>query len=268
MIDGGQFIFRRTAVVGCPMRTGNGSGAVAMMAKLLVTGVLITGMMTGCSKRDAAVREKIQDMRNNTKVSGIVLPFKLCTIAHEQQMDRGLSGIAITVRIKGGTADDWGATGIAIAKRLGSLANDIKVVVDRSDLGDIESQTDDRFKHLAQVIYSPTPSHSIYGGTGSQWLISMPKNDKIASINEIQLSNDYYAELAKNSGNQKKAEQYVEKKYQLGKDWELPLGNLVDTTYVADDFDIDEGDEKDKLSDLQSEVVNNNKDVKQFNCQF
>ncbi len=240
-----------------------------MMAKLLMTGVLLTGMMmAGCSKRDAAVREKIQDMRNNTKVSGMVVPFKLCSIVHEHQADKGLSGIAITIRTKGGTADDWGATGIAIAKRLGSLANDIKVIVDRSDLGDLESQTDDRFKHLAQVIYSPTPSHSMYGGTGSQWLISMPKNDQIASISDIQLSNDYYAELTKNGGNQKKAEQYIEKKYQLGQDWELPLGNLVDTTYVADDFDVDEDNQKNNLSDLQSEVVNTHKDAKQFNCQF
>jgi len=160
----------------------------------------------------------------------------------------------VNVRAIGGTKNDWLATAIAIAYKVGNLgADSIEVTVNRSDLDGVDAVP--MYHHLASVYYSPNPSRSVWGTTPN--LISLA--DRLASTQEIQADNEFWSlnEKMTNKGidadaADKRAAAVIAKKYHIPKDWQLFNGGLRDTKLSMGDFNVSNDDAEEALKALDT----------------
>ncbi|MHA3081692.1 hypothetical protein ACX1NX_00595 [Acinetobacter sp. ANC 5383] len=224
-----------------------------------------TLVLTGCGNSD-----RPNKAQTNQK-QGKVLPFKVCSLINNDAFQDNLSMIDIDAKVQGGQSNDWAATAIAIAKHLGALgiSTDVKVTLSRSDLGDLEQETQNGFKWLSQVYYAIDPKHSIgmANSNDKQWLISYATDKSVATLQDIHIANDYEKFIEKNY-DEEKIDKIIKAKYQLKNDWRLPMSNMVSNTSNPEDYAIDESGQKDALGNLEDLAKANTHTEQKFDCVF
>lgn len=225
-----------------------------------------TLVLTGCGNSD----DHPNKVQTNQK-QGKVLPFKVCSLINNDAFQDNLSMIDIDAKVQGGQSNDWAATAIAIAKHMGALgiSTDVKVTLSRSDLGDLEQDTPNGLKWLSQAYYAIDPKHSIgvANSNDKQWLVSYATDKSVATLQDINIANDYEKLIEKNY-DEEKIDKIIKAKYKLKNDWRLPMSNMVSNTSNPDDYAIDESGQKDALGNLESLAKANTHIEQKFDCAF
>lgn len=231
--------------------------------------------ISGCDNSNTSEKGLMSDSlvpAANQKI-GKVLPFKVCNIVNNHLFNNGFSVLDVDIKIKGGNSNDWVATGIAVAKQLGSLglSTDVKLTVYRSDLGELDTKkTQNRFKWLVRIDYGIDAKHSLNTTNGDkQWLISYATNSSVASPEKIKIDQDYYAINDKlgNPAVDDKVVAAIKKKYNLSGEFNLHRGNIDKDTDDQNEFFIDSVGQKDELSNLKRfKDVGENGGVNNLEC--
>lgn len=235
--------------------------------------VLMSSLVfSGCSEPSSGTNfeNEVPDEISLTdeNVIGHLLPFKTCSIRRLQQDD--FYKLAIEVKAKGGTSDDWIATAVKIAKYLGNLglATDFEVTVSRNDLGNLEPETVNGFRWLAKAEYAKDINNSWLASIGqdTQWFVRYATDDSVASIADIELSNEYYRLTDEDLENEVEVNNILQEKYQLDDDWKLPLANMNDSITEAEKY-IGNSNEKSKyLDNLVKLISSTDSDITNMDC--
>lgn len=138
----------------------------------------------------------------------------------------------IEVGVSGGSAPEWSATAIAIAEKVATYgADSVEVSVRRNE---ISVPTGVRFREVAHAYFSPNPSHSVWDD-GQKWKVLQADPVHLSNQQDVEISEDFNSlndKLIEQGMDLDKADQkagaLIAKKYNLPKDWRLPVGNYLD----------------------------------------
>jgi hypothetical protein len=183
------------------------------------------------------------------------LPFTIETVMLSDLFQDKLKVGTVNVQVQGGNQEEWVATALAVAYKVGKLgANSVEATVDRSDLEGVAAAP--LYHHLAKVFYSPDPKRSVWTDQ-AQIMISV--TERPANREEIERDTEYEALLEKlidKGMDSERAENTagatIAKKFHLPKDWELYSGGLADNKYSGTNFNVDSSEAANSLATLDT----------------
>ncbi len=226
------------------------------LVNVVVGAFVCSSLLSAC---DSSTAEKINsnDKPTANQKIGKVLPFKVCRIQNNHAFNGGFSILDADIKVDGGSSNDWVATGIAVAKKLGDLgiSTDVKLTIYRNDLGELDTkETPNGYKWLTRIDYGIDPKHSMNTANGDkQWLISYATNESVATPQKIRIDRDFQV-LDNKYGNppiDDKVVAEIKKKYHLTGEFNLHHGNLAKNTNDPNEFFIDSTGQDEELKKLK-----------------
>lgn len=176
-------------------------------------------------------------------VQGHVLPFKIITAIRNFGFPKAEILAQISVSVEGGNPADWMATGIYIAEHsiVNGAAYSVTEVYVQNPWGELPPT---RFKKLAQVYYSPDPSHSPWNEFGPWSIFTAAKAGTLADIEFDKLGNDLLSDKISDPDKRMatadaQARRSVIQKYKLSAKWKPTEGlGLTGTVYYRGHVDV------------------------------
>ena len=242
------------------------------LANIIFVAFICGSILSACDLHKSEKINTVDKPTANQKV-GKVLPFKVCNIQNNHAFNGGFSILDADIRVDSGSSNDWVATGIAIAKKLGELgiSTDVKLTIYRSDLGKLDNkQTRNRYKWLTRIDYGVDSNHSLNTSSGGkQWLISYATDSSVVTPKDIQIEQEYQELMRKynNPPIDNEIVAIIKKKYNISGEFNLPLMNLSENTNNPNDYFIDASGQEDRLKKLKADFKELPKNRRQSNIE-
>ncbi|WP_175784505.1 hypothetical protein [Burkholderia ambifaria] len=198
--------------------------------------ILTAATLSACGKSDDTQRTASAAVGTAPAAASALsqvnaLPFTIEAANLSNLFRDNLKVSQVQVGVTGGSESEWAATAIAIAERVATFgANSIDVSVRRNEITQSQGA---RFREVARVYFSPDPAHTVWKGD-PQWSIKVADAAHLSTQRDVEITDAYNAEnrwsLDKGLDDDdadRKAGAIVAKKFQLPKDWQLPIGNTL-----------------------------------------
>jgi hypothetical protein len=193
------------------------------MKKIILT-IAVT-VLAACSNDDAP-----KHVNAATGASTRALPFLIETVSLSDLFKNNLKVATVNVGVTGGVPSEWAATSIAIAEKVATFgADSIEVSIRRNEITQPQGVT---FREVVHTYYNPNPNRSVWDDN-KQWTIYVADQNHLATQKDVAIS-DEFQELNQKLIDKgldvdmadKKAGAAIAKKFNLPKDWRLPIGNM------------------------------------------